>query len=216
MPRVVVFTGQPILAEGLRCTLNSFQTVEFGGIWASAEEFLRDLCRTQPNVAVLDSVSLHGPQFFKQARDACPSCQLVLWAEDTNIETVRHALDLGMSGVISSKSAPEPLVSALLRISSGELYFPDLYCTRGQLAGTAMSARERQLTALIAQGLKNKEIATEMALTEGTVKVYLSRLYRRLGIADRFDLALFGLQSFFGAWDTSHRPFVYPGAKPRS
>lgn len=200
MPRVLVFTGQPVLAEGFRCAVAEGEKLAFAGASAGPEEFLVRLRQARPEVALLDSGFVPGLLFLRQVREACHSCQFALWAEEITIEMVRHAFDFGMSGVISGKSAPASLVSALMRIARGEIYFPDLYCTPGELAGTAMSLREKELASLIAQGLKNKEIAAVMRLTEGTVKAYLNRPYKRLGVADRYELALFGLQAFFGNW----------------
>jgi DNA-binding NarL/FixJ family response regulator len=199
-PSVLVFTEQPVLAEGLRCVLGLESPFELLATCTEPDELIETLRRRQPDIAVLDSTSIPGPQFLSGARAACQPCRLVLWAGEVNVKTVRHAFDLGMSGVLSNRSAPEALLAALGRIARGELYFPDVYCTPGELASSSMSPREKQLTALIAQGLKNKEIATAMELQEGTVKVYLSRLYRRLHVADRFELALLGLQAFFGNW----------------
>jgi hypothetical protein len=48
---------------------------------------------------------------------------------------------------------------------------------------------------LLSQGMKNKEIATALNISEGTVKVYLSRLFQKLGVKDRFELALYGLKN---------------------
>ena len=53
------------------------------------------------------------------------------------------------------------------------------------------------MVSLLAQGLKNKEIAYAMTLSEGTVKVYLSRLFQKVGANDRFDLALYALKNLF-------------------
>ncbi len=51
------------------------------------------------------------------------------------------------------------------------------------------------MVSLLSQGLKNKEIATTLMISEGTVKVYLSRLFQKVGVKDRFELALFGLKN---------------------
>jgi len=60
--------------------------------------------------------------------------------------------------------------------------------------------RRRDLITLLAQGLKNKEIATALGLSEGTVKVYLSKLFLKLGVKDRFELALVSLRNLqYGA-----------------
>jgi hypothetical protein len=64
---------------------------------------------------------------------------------------------------------------------------------------------------LLAQGLKNKEIAGRMSITEGTVKVYLSRLFGKVGASDRFDLALLALRNM-----TSDQSFGHEHAAPPS
>lgn len=206
MPRVLVFTSQPVLAAGFaRALEEAGGQLALLGVCGAAGDFLGRLCDGAPEVGLLDAGSLPGPEFLISARMAAPGSHLVLWAEEINVKTVRQAFEFGVRGVISGKSTPAALVAALLRIARGELYFPDLYCTPGELAGTALGPRERELVALIAQGLKNKEIAAEMRLTEGTVKVYLTRLYQRLGVADRFELALFGLGAFFRDWGETTR-----------
>ena len=59
----------------------------------------------------------------------------------------------------------------------------------------ALTRREGQLVTLLSQGLKNKEITTALGISEGTVKVCLSRLFQKLGVKDRFELALYGLKN---------------------
>ena len=56
-----------------------------------------------------------------------------------------------------------------------------------------LTPREKQLIALLAQGLRNREIADSLDITEGTVRIYLSKLYLKTGSRDRFELALLGL-----------------------
>lgn len=57
-----------------------------------------------------------------------------------------------------------------------------------------LTRREAQLLILVGQGLSNKEIATTLFLTEGTIKYYLSRLFKKMGVRDRLELALYGLK----------------------
>jgi hypothetical protein len=65
--------------------------------------------------------------------------------------------------------------------------------------------------------LKNKEIATTLMISEGTVKVYLSRLFQKVGVKDRFELALFGLKNLttgqIPVGDKGHRPSAMPGLR---
>src|ERR1035438_8549547 len=68
-----------------------------------------------------------------------------------------------------------------------------LLCTKR----VVLTTRERQLVGLLVQGMKNKEIGYSLGITEGTVKVYLSRLYQKVNVKDRFELALFAMQNFY-------------------
>jgi DNA-binding NarL/FixJ family response regulator len=62
--------------------------------------------------------------------------------------------------------------------------------TRGDLPGADLSARERQVLLLVAEGLANKQIATRLGIAERTVKVHLGSVFRRIGVADRTSAAL--------------------------
>jgi DNA-binding NarL/FixJ family response regulator len=74
-----------------------------------------------------------------------------------------------------------------------------------------LSRRQSQILALLVQGLKNKEIATHLGISEGTVKCYLTKLFEKVGAKDRFELALFGLRNLRGLLDSGlqkpARPF---------
>jgi DNA-binding CsgD family transcriptional regulator len=95
------------------------------------------------------------------------------------------------------KTLPTDLqVKCLQKVRAGELWFEksltdSFLCARR----VALTQREVQLVSLLSQGLKNKEIATTLMISEGTVKVYLSRLFQKVGVMDRFELALFGLKN---------------------
>jgi DNA-binding CsgD family transcriptional regulator len=69
-----------------------------------------------------------------------------------------------------------------------------------------LSRREGQLVTLLSQGLKNKEMAQCLGISEGTIRVYLSKLYLKIGVNDRFELALFGLRN------SANLPAIWPEA----
>jgi len=70
-----------------------------------------------------------------------------------------------------------------------------------------LTRRQGQIVSLVSQGFKNKEIATAMGITEGTVKVYLHKLFRKLGMNDRLDMALYGLKNLFVSPAEAPDPF---------
>jgi DNA-binding CsgD family transcriptional regulator len=67
-----------------------------------------------------------------------------------------------------------------------------------------LSKRQSELVGLLTQGLKNKEIASALGISEGTVKAYLTTLYEKVGARDRFELALFGLKNLGGRRENSN------------
>ena len=105
-------------------------------------------------------------------------------------------LGLGVRGILRKTLPAELQVKCLQKVQAGELWFEkaltdSFLCARR----VALTRREGQLVSLLSQGMKNKEIATLLMVSDATVKVYLSRLFQKVGVKDRFELALFGLKN---------------------
>ena len=105
-------------------------------------------------------------------------------------------LESGVHGLLRKSLPPDMILKCVRKVHSGELWI-EQPLIQALLTGRAVriSRREGQLIALVSQGLRNKEIASAMAITEGSVKVYLSRLFVKIGAKDRRDLALLGLKN---------------------
>jgi DNA-binding NarL/FixJ family response regulator len=122
--------------------------------------------------------------------------RIVLWVNSISTELAFQAMGLGVRGILRKTLPTELQVKCLQKVQAGELWFEkaltdSFLCARR----VALTQREGQLVSLLSQGLKNKEIATTLMISEGTVKVYLSRLFQKVGVKDRFELALFGLKN---------------------
>jgi DNA-binding NarL/FixJ family response regulator len=132
-----------------------------------------------------------------QLREAIPSSRIVLRQSATAaIEFIIQAFDIGVRGILPNKVSAEALLECLYRVGQGELWYdPNLTARVLNAVRIKVSPRESQLVALVAQGLRNKEIAYRLSISEGTVKVYLSKLFGKLGVEDRYQLALHGLKN---------------------
>ena len=193
--RVLAFTDQPFLSEGFRVTLAE------AGFAASAlcggpEELLPAVARYTPDVAVLD-VSPLDLGAVLNIRKRLPACRIVLWTDRCLSDLVHQAIEAGVSAIVPRTAPPHVLIETVRRVSSGEMQFhiPGSCAWPMRIRLATLSPRERRLLALICEGLKNKEIAAAIGATEGTVKTYLSRLFKRAGVVDRFELALYGMQT---------------------
>ena len=103
---------------------------------------------------------------------------------------------VGIHGILKKTVSEQMFLKCLQTVSNGEVWLDrSLTMTLLTTRPIKLAKREGQLIALLAQGLKNKEIATALGVSEGTVKVYLSRLFEKVGAKDRFELALYGLKN---------------------
>jgi DNA-binding NarL/FixJ family response regulator len=196
MASVLLCTDEPILAEGLTRILSDMEghalvawCSDLGSLAGKIDEFKPELLlidlTAEVNFAVLSG--LH--QIARQAR-------IVLWVHAISTELALQAMSLGIRGILRKTLPTETLVRCLARVHEGELWFEKALTDSIMTARRySLTRREGQLVTLLSQGLKNKEIATALNISEGTVKVYLSRLFQKLGVKDRFELALYGLKN---------------------
>jgi DNA-binding NarL/FixJ family response regulator len=122
---------------------------------------------------------------------------VILWAGAVSTEFLSQSMGMGVRGVIFKSSSVELHAECLKAVASGQMWVERGLAQKLLRADwISLTPRERQLMGLIAQGLANKEIAWSMDITEGTVKVYLSHLFAKVGATDRFQLALIALKNF--------------------
>lgn len=169
--------------------------------------FLTSLCSTipelivapagRPDVLLVEITPEIGLDVLHLVQRSMAGVPVVLWVDAVSVEFVSQAIAIGVRGILRKGMPIDRLVDCLRQVAAGELWIEKALCDR--LLSTrrvALTPRERQLMTLLAQGLKNKEIAYTLEITEGTVKVYLSRLFHKVGANDRFELALFALKNF--------------------
>ena len=193
---IVLYTDQPFLAEGLASALAphpQFRLEYSSYSMAEVTEFVRINGAGIVLVDLTPELTLDGLSGLRQAD---PRAQIALWSYTIPEELAFQAMQEGVRGILWKSASIENLILDLEAISAGKLRFESellenfLHGHRVQL-----TRREGMLVAQLSLGLKNKEIAYNLHITEGTVKVYLSRLYQKLGVSDRFELAVFGSKS---------------------
>lgn len=196
MLRVVAYTPEPLLAMGLRTLFSPCSDVLLSATPSSTDDLRLAIQNSQPDVALISLSRGVDASFLVELRTVSPRTICVLWAEDISSELAHEALECGVRGVLRRSVQPETLLKCVRLVSEGELWF-EKELTSAFLSGRSvkLSKREGELMKLLSQGLKNKEIAAALSITEGTVKVYLSKLYVKLGARDRYELALFGLRT---------------------
>ena len=105
-----------------------------------------------------------------------------LWVDWISLEFVREAIQIGVRGILRKDAPTAQYIQCLDYVAAGQLWLERDLSERLLNARTIrLSPRERQLVALLTEGLRNKEIAGRMNITEGTAKAYLSRLFEKTG-----------------------------------
>jgi len=218
--RVLLYTRQPFVGEG------------FAAVVKTRPEFELEICKDdlsllagrlgslQPDVALIDVTLGLSLAELRELRAASPRTPIVLWGSAMGDEFVFQAVQAGIRGLVPGYTGAEAVLAAVQKAGGGDLCFEtELMESILFQQRVVLSPRESQLVILVAQGLRNKEIAAALGLTEGTVKVYLTRVFRKLNVNDRLDLALYGLKNFFGSQAASERARGKAGqsmAYPRS
>jgi DNA-binding NarL/FixJ family response regulator len=196
--RIALYTQQPFVALGLAAALQAQADLVLAAYRDSLAGTLACLKSTRPDVLLVHLVSGISLADLSEVRYAVSRCHIVLWAETLGGEFAFQAMQLGVRGILPGTASIDDLLAVLRNVHRGAL------CFEGGLLESvlaqkrvALTPRQGQIISLVAQGLKNKEIAFSMGITEGTVKVYLYKLFKKLGMNDRLDMALYGRKNLF-------------------
>jgi DNA-binding NarL/FixJ family response regulator len=195
MLTVIVITDEPLIEAGLRSLLgHDSDEFELVGFCRTAAEIRRACLPSNPDILLCALREAHDV-LLAELREASPRSSVVVLGREFSPEYAHQALDMGIRGLVSSSAGMETLRDCLRRTGRGELWMENaLSIMLLDTRPVRLSRRQSELIQLLAQGLKNKEIAGILGIAEGTVKAYLTALFDKVGAKDRFELALLGLK----------------------
>jgi DNA-binding NarL/FixJ family response regulator len=216
MTRLLLYTDEPILASGLETVLTPATGCRLCGICRSPAALIEQARVHRPDVLLLDLTPDLSFGALLDVQRQIPTSRIVLWVRSISTELAYQAIEHGVRGILRKTHPPDVLLKCLQMVAEGGLWFEDaLKASFTTMRTISLTRRESQLVSLLSQGLKNKEIAATLFISEGTVKVYLSRLFQKLGVKDRFELALFGLKNMPSAEAMIEAPRPRPALPQR-
>jgi DNA-binding NarL/FixJ family response regulator len=196
MVRIIIYSDQQILARGLESLIASDPALELSACCSKVAALREHLANENADLAVLDLTPEITSAELHELQKLAPPCKLILWTNTIASGFALEALTIGVRGVLRKTLPLEAHLQCLHKVSAGELWFEkSLTDSFHDARRVTLSLRESQLVSRLMRGLGNKEIAYELGITEGTVKVYLSRLFQKSGAKDRFEMALQGLKN---------------------
>jgi DNA-binding NarL/FixJ family response regulator len=197
MWRVIAYTDEPIVELGLQALLSADAEFSLICICRSRAEFLHAAERHHPQVLVYDLAADLNLDMAAGLRKVASKASLVVWGRDVPAELAHRAIGMGVRGLVSLAAQPDSFRDCLRAAACGELWLESSLSMRLLNSPPVhLSRRQGQLVGLLVQGLKNKEIAASLGISEGTVKAYLTTLFEKVGAKDRFELALYGLKNW--------------------
>jgi two-component system nitrate/nitrite response regulator NarL len=196
MTRIALYTGATILAKGLDSILRHDGTFELLPPCSSLGGLMAQIANDAPEIILLDHSLDVTFAVVAEIKQAVRGAKLVLWVDTITTQMAMQALELGIRGILRKRLPVDLHLMCLTRVQAGGVWFEKALTQPAPApARIALTAREEQLVSLLSQGLKNFEIAGALVIAESTVRIYLSQLYQKLGVKDRFELALYGLKN---------------------
>lgn len=206
--RIVIVDDQLVVREGLRMLLENHEGMRVVAMAGTRSEAL-EIIAQQPSDILILNLELGGYSalsFIPQLREVANNARVLVLTGQRDSETHQKAAQLGAMGVVLKEDAADLLLKAIEKVYQGEAWLDRL--TLGTLLWemssrdkesldpqrkkiSSLTDRERQVIALITEGLKNRQIAERLFISPTTVTHHLSSIYSKLGVTDRLELVVY-------------------------
>lgn len=203
-------TARVLLADDHVLVRQAFRSLlEREGLEVVAEasdghEALRQTDALHPEVAVMDisMPMLNGLEAAREMRLSSPNTKIILLTQHYEEQYLSEALEAGVKGYVLKTQAAADLIHAISRILRGEVYLSpgvsaavvEAYCSRSGRSRDRLTARERQVLQLIAEGKSTKELATVLGISTKTAESHRTRLMQKLDIHETATLVLYAVR----------------------
>jgi DNA-binding NarL/FixJ family response regulator len=202
MTRVAIVEDNKVIRESLAEFVQSDPEYRCVCMCSSAEEALKIIPTHQPEIVLMDIQlpNTSGIDCTAQLKQLMPSVQIIMVTVYEDTERIFKALRAGACGYLLKRCTPEELLSAVREVRQGgvpmsrEIARKVIASFQEPLTAAAevedLSPREREILELVADGFPNKEIASRLGLSDGTVRWHLRHVYHKLHVRSRTEAAL--------------------------
>jgi DNA-binding NarL/FixJ family response regulator len=208
---ILLVDSQTLLRAGLRLILETEPKFRVVGEASSREEALEG-ARPRPDIIILNMNSYGEPDLdlLSDLAIAAEGARVLVLINDFDLELRRRIVRFGVKGLVQKTESPDRLIAAVKSVYAGEVWLDartvshvlDDLLHAGEVKqtnsllnnGVRLTGRERDIIALIGEGLKNKQIAERLCISEPTVRHYLTTIFEKVGVKDRQGLIVYAYQ----------------------
>ena len=205
--RIILVDDHPLILAGLKMLLQDDVTLEVVGQASDGQSALRLAAELDPDVMVLDLSlpGISGVCVAQTLQTQCPTCKVLVLSVHDDRAYLLRLLELGVSGYVLKRSAPEQLITAIRAIAAGGVYLDpevagmaisreiDPKSGRNARQTAELSAREMEVLRLAAAGYSNKELSSRLQIAVKTIETYKTRGMEKLGLDTRAQLVRYAL-----------------------
>jgi DNA-binding NarL/FixJ family response regulator len=197
--RIVIADDHGVVRAGLMQLVGAPADMEVVAAVGGGVEAVEAIAEQRPDVVLMDlsMPDLDGISATRRALERAPGTNVVMLTSFADRDRIVEAIEAGAVGYLLKDSEPEELLSGIRAAARGESPLApkaaaELISGRRDPSPAApdLTAREREILALLGRGRSNKVIARELEIAEQTVKNHLSRIFQALGVSDRTQAAL--------------------------
>jgi two-component system NarL family response regulator len=196
--RIMIADDHPVVREGFAAMIGTEPDMTVVAQARSGEEALELFRRARPDVTLMDlrMPGMGGVEAIRAIRREFPDSRLIVLTTYDGDEDIYGALEAGAQAYLLKDMFCDEILAAIRAVHAGQRRIPAAVGTRlaERMAGLDLSEREHQVLELVATGRSNKEIATELHITEATVKGHLTNILGKLGVTDRTQAVIAALR----------------------
>ena len=197
---VLIVDDHTLVREGVRSLLN-LNEFEVVGEAADGQQGVDSYKALQPEIVLMDMQMPHknGLEASKEILQHDPKARIVILSVDLTEADLMSAVDMSVKGYLLKTSSGDALNQALKLVLAGESVFPSDALIKGmsnrqEAQEVGLTPREEEILRYIAKGLSNKCIARELDVTEGTVKVHIKAILKKLDMGNRTQAAIYAYE----------------------
>ena len=209
--RIMIIDDHAVIRTGLRMLIEQDHTMQVVGMAGSRAEAVRLTEQERPDIILLDLVlgDEDGLEFLPELCKLSPSSRILILTGVQTTDSHRLAIRRGAMGIVLKQQAADLLLKAIQKVHAGEVWIDrsmmgsvleDVRSEQHEAPDpeavkiSSLTPREREVVALVSEGLKNKLIGERLFISETTVTHHLSSVFSKLDVSDRLELIIYALR----------------------